>query len=302
MPSLNTLGTLNGTLIAQRALRTLLAAFPMIGKVARNFDSEGKVKFGQQLIAHLPTAAAPAADYNVDNGYVATGRTQVNIPVTLNNHVHHTYEVNDQERSSTAVNLIERFAVTAAYSIGLRFYADFFALIKKANFGNGGQNTVIVSQGFSRDNLVDMGVALNIRNVLPIERFAVLNPYYAGALFKDRAVISRDYVDGRPAVTAQLGIVHNFDCSEYSALPDNAEGLGGIAGSPEAFGIVTALPEPPDVKEGGQMTVVTEPESGLSLLMRQWYDWNAGKEKRTYTLMYGVAVGVKENLQLLSAQ
>lgn len=291
----NTLGTTNGTIIAQRAMRTLLAMFPMVSKIARNFNSDGKVLWNQTVNAHVVTAAAAAPDWAAATGYVATARTQVDVPVLVNKHIHHTYAVDDQERTSTNINLIDRFAITAAWSIGKRFYDDLFALVTAANYPNALANIGVAN--FTRDHVVDCGTALNGRDVLPIDRFIVLNSGYAGALFKDRAVVSRDYVDGRPFVTAELGRIHNFDISEYSQLPANAENLSGIAAVPEAFGIATALPEMPQERSGGQLTQVIDQESGLSMLMRQWYDWNLGKELRTYTMMYGVAKGVANNLQ-----
>lgn len=86
---------------------------------------------------------------------------------------------------------------------------------------------------------------------------------------------------------------HGFNDNEYSALPANSENLAGFAGVAEGLVIATRLPKiPADSSEiQGSIEVVTEPNTGLSLQVRSWYDMKLGKEFRTYTLMYGVAAG-----------
>jgi hypothetical protein len=119
----------------------------------------------------------------------------------------------------------------------------------------------------------------------------VVNSGHYGALAKDITIVGNNTnPDGRIA-SGRLPNVHGFDVQEFSALPANAENLVGVALVPEAVGIVTALPEAPTIQEGGRMTVVTDENTGLSILLRQWYNWDKGIENRSLTLMYGVAKG-----------
>ena len=108
----NTLGTLNGAIIAKRALATLLEEFPFLSKITTDFSDEGAL-YNQQINVKLPTAVT-AGDYNTTTGYVSQDVTQVDVPVTINKHKHVSFGFTDQERSSTNSNLIERFASNAA--------------------------------------------------------------------------------------------------------------------------------------------------------------------------------------------
>ena len=44
---------------------------------------------------------------------------------------------------------------------------------------------------------------------------------------------------------------------------------------------------------------MTEPNTGLSLQLRQWYEPKEGKEYRSYVMLYGVAAGNPAALERL---
>jgi hypothetical protein len=48
------------------------------------------------------------------------------------------------------------------------------------------------------------------------------------------------------------------------------------------------------------ITIATEPESGLSVQVREWYNADLAQFRRTYTLMYGVAKGQATSLQRIT--
>jgi hypothetical protein len=51
------------------------------------------------------------------------------------------------------------------------------------------------------------------------------------------------------------------------------------------------LPDAPTTVIPGVISTVTEPHTGLSIQLREWYDMTLAKESRTMTLMYGFAKG-----------
>lgn len=289
----NNHGTINnGRLIAQQALRTLLTKFPLLGRIAHNFSNQA-LKYGESLVAHVPTAVE-AVDFDPNAGYVASGVSQADITTTLNQHIHHTYKVTEHERSSTDINLIERYTNVSAHAIGTRIYNALFGLIVADDFEF---ETVVDPDDFDRSSVIDVGAAMSGRDVLDVGRTMVLNSLLYGELQKDITIVGNNTnPDGRISANV-LPDVHGFHVSEYSKLPANDETLVGIGVMPEALGVVTSLPAMPEVREGGRMSVVTERHSRLSVLLRQWYDWKMGEEYRTLTLMFGVAKGHTPNLQ-----
>jgi hypothetical protein len=292
----NTLATVaSGELIVREALKTLLVQFPAINQVAHQYTDN--LRFGQVANFHLVTATQ-ADDYHTTNGYVARDQTQVDVPVTLNKHKHVTIKFNDQERSSSEVDLIARFSPVVMHALGKVLYDDLFALILNAAYSN---KVTQAAASVDRTTLVDIGADLNGRNVPSTPRIAVLNSSAYAALFKDVSIISADFRSGSDAQSGRIAApVHGFSVSEYSALPSNDENLIGFGANPEALLLATGVPDVPSEQSGGVIRNVTQ--SGLTVQMRQWYDWQKGFEYLTVTMFYGVDEGNTGNLtRLVSA-
>lgn len=292
----NTLGTTAaGEVIVRQALKTLLVEFPAINQVAHQYSDS--LRFGQAANFSLVSAAS-AIDYHTTNGYVAADQTQADKTVTLNKHKHVTVKFNDQERSASEVDLIQRFAPVISHAIGKVLYDDLFALILNAAYSN---KVTKAAASVDRETLVDLAADLNGRNVPMAPRIAVLNSSAYAALFKDVSIVSSDFRSGSDAQSGRITApVHGFNVSEYSALPSNSENLIGFAAYPEALLLATGVPDVPTEQSGGRIQNVTQ--NGLTVQMRQWYDWQKGFEYMTVTLFYGVDEGNTDNLtRLVSA-
>jgi len=294
----NTLGTTNADVIAQRALETLVADLPIIGQIATDL-SDANAKFNERVIVHEVTAAA-AADFSAVTGYVPSTRTQVDIPVTINKHKHHTYSVSVTEASTSRVDLIERFAQTAAYSIGAALVADLSALVLAAAYaGKTTQALGAGADGFDRKSLIKVGLALSLRKVPAMGRWALLSPAYYASLCMDNTMLTALLQAGSQAViSGRLPNVGGFNVSEFVDLPDNGENLVGFAGVRSALALATRIPDDPGQGQSNcRISVITEPKTGLSLQVREWYNADYAAFRRTYTLMYGVAAGQGDAIQ-----
>lgn len=290
----NTLGTVNGTLVAQQTLESLLTMFPVLKLIATDF-SPSTALYNQQVVSRVvqPTTAG---DYNTSTGYVSTDRAVVDVPVTINQHIFHQYDVNDQERSSTNRDLLAEWSQTAAHSLGKRMVDDLIGVINAnaTSFPTGNRTNFANAAAFTYSSVVDIRAALNKRFVPDMGRFMLLNSDFASSLHKDSTVIA-NYANPASTVidSGKLVRVHGFDIAEYAALTGGTLHIAGFAGNREALVMACRVPEAPstDLPLGGTIDVVTEPNSGLSIQLRQNYDFQKGREFRTMTLMYGVAPG-----------
>ena len=294
----NTIGTTNAVVIAQKALEKLLALLPILKNIAVDHSAEN-AKFNETIIVH-EVAAAEAEDFVAATGYVPSARAQVDIPVTINKHKHHTYSVGVTESSISRVDLIERFALTSAYSIGAAVVNSLFELITEANFANKTVKALGAGKdGFDYKTLSLVGESLDDRHVAPFGRFCLLNSAYYGSLTRDTSLLTILLASGADAVrSGLLPEVNGFGISKYTSLPGNNENLVGIAGTRTALALATRIPDDPGVGQSNvSISTVTEPQSGLSLQVREWYNSDLAQFRRTYTLMYGVAKGQPECLQ-----
>lgn len=288
----NTTGTLNGTLIAQRTLETLLVKFPVLTQISTDFSPDG-VLFNQQIISRVvqPTVATV---YDVNTGYPITDRVNVDVPIKISSHINHAYSVNAEERSSTNLDLIQLWADTGAYALGRQIVDTLFGLVKAAAFPN---SAPVAVGNFSRSALIDIRAKLNKDGVPDMGRFVCLNSDYDGALAKDTTIVANLY--NRNADTITTGLlpeIHGMSLSEYAALPTNGENLVGIAGNKEALLVASRTRKNPsaDLPLPGTIEVITDARTGLSATLEQWYDFKLGKEYRNMVMMFGVAVGISE--------
>ena len=288
----NTLGTTNANVIAQRALEILVADYSFLRNSVADFSSEA-AKYNASIYTHR-ISATTAQDYSQANGYVASATTQSDVAITLNKFKHVTYSVDDQERTSSNINLIERFAGAAAHALGLQMVGDLLALVTSSSFTSALTQS---SATFSYASVVSAGITLNNANVPQHDRYAVLAPSYYGRLLNDSTIVANAQISGEQSRTAGIGSVAGFNINMYSAVPSNSITLGGFFAQREALLIAARVPEiPTGVPIPGDISVVTEPRTGLSVQVREAYSVQTGQLSRTYCLIYGCKAGETNSL------
>lgn len=286
MPNSN--ATVNSPLIAQTALNTLLAKFPILSRIATDFSSSS-VKFNQDIVTHIVTPTV-AHDFDPATGYVPDDQAQVDVTVKIDKHAYAGYAITDVERSTSEIDLNQRYADKVAYALGRKVCDDLMALIVAANFSN---ETEVAQASFGRDSVVDIGTKLNKRFIPDMGRFMFVNSDYYNALQKDEALY-KAYITpaaSNVVVSGMLPDVNGFAVIEYSALPENAENLVGFAGIREGLIMAARVPDVPQNTGDTVIRVVTDPRTGLSVQVRDRYDGRLGKQEVSFTLMYGFATG-----------
>ena len=290
----NTNATINAPLIAQRALTTLLAKFPLLTVMATDY-SDQSVKFNQDIVTHIVTPTV-AHDFDPATGYVPDDQAQVDVKVKIDKHAYAGYAITDVERSTSVIDLNERYADKVAYALGRKVSDDLFALIVAANFVN---VTTVALDEFGRDAIVDIGTKMNKRFIPDTGRFIFVNSDYYNALQKDEALY-KAYIApqvGNVVVTGTLPNVNGFTVSEYSALPDNGERLMGFAAIRESIVMAARIPDTPEYTGDTQINTVTDSRTGLSVQVRDRYDGRLGRQEVSFTLMYGFAASNKPMLE-----
>jgi len=296
MPNNNS--TVNAPLIAQQALTTLLAKFPVLTQIATDF-SDQSVKFNQDIITHIVTPTV-AQDFNPTTGYVPSDQAQVDVKVKIDSHAYAGYAITDVERSTSVIDLNQRYADKVAYALGRKVSDDLFGLIVAANFTNA---TTVAATAFGRDTIVDIATKMNKRFIPDMGRFMFVNSDYYNALQKDEALY-KAYIApqvGNVVITGVLPNINGFTVVEYSALPDNGQKLMGFAGIREALIMAARVPDVPEYTGDTEINVVTDSRTGLSIQVRDRYDGRLGRQEVSYTLMYGFTAANKPMLERIVA-
>jgi hypothetical protein len=294
----NSLGTLSGIIVAQRTLEFLKIMFPALTKISSKFTSD-QLLFNQQLICRVPVAMTAAAVVAA-TGYPINNNAQtVDVPITMDQHDHVSFGFNDQEVSSTNRNLIDEQALPAAFALGSKMFNFVFALITPGNIKH---ENVIADADWSRVDVIAQNRYLNLRGVSPLGRFGIVNSNIFAELSGDITIVGNQ---NNPAsdtiVSGRLTNVHGVDVMEWPGMP-TTNNLSAIFGTNQALAIATGVPkDPAAVNPGvpipGKIDLVSDADTGLTLMVREWYDMRLGFHQVTLTWMYGAALGLPLTLE-----
>jgi hypothetical protein len=285
----NTLTGVNATKIAGltiEAMQTYL--LPIFGAFTTDFSS-GIAQSGEAVTTRYvtnPTVKDFSAARSADNS-VTTART-----ITLNRYIGVDIGFSDTEESFSEIDLMNMFIIPAITAIGENVITNCFERVTVANFA---QNTVITAANFTAANIAGLAQSLNTAKVPLAPRHIVIPPTYAVTAKKDTS-IQAAYAYGSPEAirTGRLPDVYGFQMHEYNGtIPNNSQNLAGIATAPQGLLLATRQPKLPR-NWAGAVTSITEPRSGLTIQMRDFYD---DQEQRTqFCLIYGSQIGNPANL------
>jgi len=290
-------GTLNAALVTLRVMGFLRKQLPALNTFSTNFKSEAvNPKLNQQVIARVVTVPT-VSEYHATNGYVAGQPASVDVPVTITKHKHVTLEFGVEDLSSTDRDLIGEQAAPAAYALGKDLVDAAVGLITPANFATEVVETLANTQ---RSTLGKLRTQLNLQGAGPMGRGGLLNSTAFEYLTDDAKIVSQEYnpgfqQDNKP--TGELLGIKGFErVAEYVDLP-TANNLTGFFGTKDSIVIATRVPSDPalvfpELAGAGKIELITDPDTGMSMLVRTHYNWQLGKVHMTLVWMYGVAKGV----------
>ena len=300
----NSLGTLSGSLIAQQSLSLLKAELPALSSFTTDF-SNAAAKLNQTIITR--TRAIPTvSSYVPATGYAAVAATDTDVPVTINQHRYVQFDYNANELASTGRDLFGEQAEGAVYALGKDVVDALMALFTTANYALGAQKTVVTSANWNRVAFLNARAALVLRHVYPRGGFALQNATYFAALSQDPSIVSLAVFQKPEVITeGQLPAISGITPIEYADFPANGINLAAVVGTREAAVVATRLPyDYVDAQVGsnyGAVSQITDPNTGLSVMLTQYVNHDAGVSRYRVALMSGTAVGDTTRAQLITS-
>jgi hypothetical protein len=187
------------------------------------------------------------------------------------------------------------------YSLGADLVNALYSLITAGNFTEA--PTVQAELDFDRATIIALGAALTSRGVPNQGRTLLLNTEYYARLMQDEVVANLGAYQRAEIITgSRLPMLHGFEIIEAPNLPATGN-LAGFAFHRNALILATRLPNDankafPGVT-GGSTRVITNPDTGLSVLLLQDVNLRLGDAFAALAIMYGTAVGQAASGQLL---
>lgn len=301
----NSPGTLAGTLVSQRALELLKFTFPILRAITADFSDETAQY--NQVVKTRVISIPSVVTYDPATGWSQADQTATDVSVTLDHHVGVPITFDSKTLASTVRRLFDEFAPAAAYALAKNMVDALYALITSANF----TSAPIVSAlaDFDRAQVIDAGVALNLRGVPmgAMNRTLLLTSAYFGKLAQDHALVTlAAFGNSDMLQTGILPDVHGFKTVDAPNLPANDANVSGFAFSKSALLILTRLAaDYTKVLPGssyGNATVVTDPDLNLSVQQVQYVNHDLGAATQRISCIYGVAKGQPAAGQIISSQ
>jgi len=303
----NTWGGMTYTNIVQTAIRAFSSK--LIALKAFTLDLEPtRATQGEVIGTRVVPAASAASDlHDTHSGSRAAAAgdiTTTAVTVTLNQNPIEGFHLTDEEAAKigdgvwedTKDGLIE----TTAHSVAESMLNYVFNLITNANF-----STIVhtgAASAFDLDDVVDIRTTLK-KAGWPMQRTKlVLDADYVGALQKDNAIQDRSASGIPVAETGELPRVNGLPLLEAETLPPSggtpeSENLTGFVCTPSCMAIAARVIEPQAPDKLEWFEVIVEPETGLPIVYRAWYDPDEGKILHTFELWYGASVAYSTALQ-----
>lgn len=286
----NSLGTLAGDLVVQRALSFLRLNYPFLFAITTDFSAENAA-FGQVVKTRL-RGALVANEFVAGTGYGSNNASTTDVPITIDQHFGVPVVFNVNELASTRRDLFGEQAEAMHSALADQMVDDLLALITPTNFPN---STVSTLNNFARTTMTTVAKELGIRKVPSAGRIALLNPDFFAKLQNDSSIIQLAAFQQAELMSEyRLPKISGIQPFESVSLPDTND-LAGFACTPEALAIATRLPNDyasalPGASNGVVTSVFNEP-TGITVQLVQFVDHVKAEATSRVALMWGVAKG-----------
>ena len=281
----NTLGTLVGAQIIQRALGLTFQKFPALNAFSMGFkELDGSVagaNLGQDVYSRIRGTSTVS---NFDTA--ASDFNMTDVPGKLRNFRQIYHKFSAAELNSTSLALVDQTAEPMALALAQSIVASMTSMVSRFNFNttvNSQLPTLTVASGWTYANtLMPTVTALDTRGVSPTGRFLMVNGAVNGALLTDTALVAalnapwnaEAVRDGKMAQ-----IVAGLAYDKFGAIAPTDATLIGFAGTKEALLYISRAPKSPDEVFSAAASrapfnygIITEPNSGFSVMVQQWID------------------------------
>jgi hypothetical protein len=293
----NTLTNLTNTILAQKALEAFVKKMTAIRVFANNFSADAVQRGDKVKVAFVNSASAA---YDFAGSYTVQDASAEGKDISINKRKVVSWGLTTQELSTQPQISLERFARQKGNALATAVLQDIWSLITAANYGSsaysqgsGGDVITVTAANFDPTEVTQILEAADTKDWPDDERGLVLSPAYYANLFNDSGVIGTLGVgNGSNLASGRVRELLDFDIHKSNVIPANGENLTGFACHPDAILVAmrSLIPEQ-NVANRPSVQPLTDPESGMTIVMREWFDPDSDTTKRILECHYGYLKG-----------
>jgi len=233
--------------------------------------------------------------------YIASpDASETEVEVSMDKHIFKTVHLTDTEYANHSILKLEDFGFQAGIAVASAALAFVLAEITAANYGTAAY--IGGAAGFDSDDVIDLRAACNAAKMPKLNRGLVLNGDFFTSLLKDTSIKNTAaFGDSSPVRSGEISNLAGFRTLESQVVPGNSENLVGFAATKNAMAVAMRYLAPQEAGSYLDARPVTDPDSGLTLGVRRWYDNNTGKHYLAFECLLGKKVCQSDGLKRLTS-
>jgi phage I-like protein len=300
------LGTLTGTLVAQRTLQLFKYDLPILSRITTDF-SDQPANFGQTVNTRIVSVPS-VTEYNTTTGFTTpTGTpTTTDVNISLDKHIGVPLRFTANTLASTVRNLFGELAPAASYAIAEYFANKLYALFTLANYTSYAVQSATVPTAYpsyklalsdvSRGRLTEIAAAMNQAKVPRLNRTVLFNSQYFAKLTNDPSLTTFFAAMAAPRMISdsELPKLATFIPIEAPNLPTTGN-LVGMALQQAGAALISRLPNDyTQMLPGanyGSVTTQMDPDTGLAMMLVQYVEHKVAYAEWRLQVMLGAGVG-----------
>lgn len=312
-------GTIAGSLVLMRNLgflKNMINFMPFISTDLRNEPA----LFNQPVFSRYITPPA-ITSYNTTTGWADSTPSATDVTVTMNKHNGVQITFNTQLLGSTVRALFAEQLGAQTYALGEQVVKDFLTALFGATW-TGTVNAISLGDpaNFNLKSFVTLKNRMTLAKLPAVGRFGLFHPVYHDAVLQDSnlvtakaimSLINKDIsaiesgdlpmIYGIKPLESQLALATNGTLGAASIGGDGSVSFGannqvGFLGNMASMLMVARVPQDytqafKDIPATAAIEVVTDPDSGLSMLNCKYVNHQLASVTNRLSLMYGFAQG-----------
>jgi len=286
----NTLTNTDPEIIVQDVLPAFKAGLAPLNAFSVSFDAEAAQK-GASI--QVPVITAKTANTSAFTTYEDGDTSIVGVQVQLDTHIRSGSHMTDVEAGKTPVNTFMAMAKEDAYACGLSAFQTVIGLFLAATYGNveGTSKLTVSSANFGADDLATAVKYLKKRNALGAIS-SIMDLDYQTALITDNAIQNAAALGSNEAIReGAIGRVAGSSVYETNGLPTalTNENTGVVVCVPSAAAVAArpVVPQEGAEEAGLQYATATDPDTGITLGYRRWYNTATGIRWHCFEILLG---------------
>jgi hypothetical protein len=281
-----TFTNLNNEIFGQSAIQGLTKTlFPLL-RFARDNSPDAGQRGDQVLVPLISTLTATT----FNGSYAVCGGTKTVATINLNRHRHVAVGQSDITYHSSSEANLRDFGFQMGKALGTVVLTDILSLVTTANFTSAGQTTLA---NFDAYQLRQARKQLNKADVPMEPRSALVDTdLYDVLLGVTPFNLSYSFADPRVVQEGRIMRALGMDFYEINALFDSTYSVAAFAAHPDAIVFATRYLRPQSGNTYAATAPITDPETGLTIGLREHYDNNTGTAYVNLECLYGYTVGL----------